>query len=205
MSNLQPKANADRARAARRRSRYANIVSTLALVVALGGGSAWAASHVHYLITSTRQIKPSVLKQLHGTNGTNGHNGANGSNGATGPTGATGATGLTGAPGAAGSAFAWAQVTAAGSLLAQKGGVTLTPGGSPNPDIYCLNVPGTVHEGVASGDISGGGSIPSFENVDLSPVFEILFGACAANTNVSVHTYNASGAAATAGFFVEFN
>ena len=80
-----------------RRLSYANVASTLALVIALGGGTAWAAHH--YLITSKKQIKPSVLRALHGargkqgangTNGTNGTNGRNGRNGATGPTGAAG-------------------------------------------------------------------------------------------------------------------
>jgi hypothetical protein len=69
---------------------YANVASTIALVIALGGGTAWAAGHIHYKITSTSQIKPSVLKKLHGANGTNGTNGANG---AAGPVGATGAAG----------------------------------------------------------------------------------------------------------------
>ena len=73
---------------------YANVASTLALVLALGGGTAWAAHH--YLITSTHQIKPSVLASLHGKRGstgpkgTNGTDGKNGTRGATGPTGATG-------------------------------------------------------------------------------------------------------------------
>jgi len=74
---------------------YANVVSTLALVLAIGGGTAWAAHH--YLISSTSQIKPNVLKKLHGANGHNGHNGTNGSNGSNGATGATGVTGATGA------------------------------------------------------------------------------------------------------------
>jgi hypothetical protein len=75
----------------RRRLSYANVVSTLALVIAVGGGTAWAAHH--YLITSTKQVKPSVLRALHGKNGKNGKNGTNGTNGKTGPTGSTGAAG----------------------------------------------------------------------------------------------------------------
>ena len=59
---------------------YANVVSTLALVLAIGAGTAWAAHH--YLISSTSQIKPSVLKNLHGANGHNGHNGVTGATGA---------------------------------------------------------------------------------------------------------------------------
>ncbi len=42
---------------------YANVTATLALFFAMSGG-ALAASH--YLITSTRQIKPSVLSSLKG-------------------------------------------------------------------------------------------------------------------------------------------
>jgi hypothetical protein len=66
------------------------VTATLALVFAMGG-SAIAANH--YLITSTHQIKPSVLKKLRGNTG---------ARGATGATGATGAPGAPGGPGAAG-------------------------------------------------------------------------------------------------------
>ena len=78
----------------------------LALFLALGGGTAWAAHH--YLITSTSQIKPSVRNSLRGHRGYRGYrgytgkNGTNGTNGAKGATGATGATGAAGAAGAAG-------------------------------------------------------------------------------------------------------
>jgi hypothetical protein len=40
---------------------YANVTSTIALVVALGGASAYAAS---YVITSAAQVQPSVLDQF---------------------------------------------------------------------------------------------------------------------------------------------
>jgi hypothetical protein len=65
-------------------------IAVVALFFALGG-SAVAAKH--YLITSTKQIKPSVLKALKGNVG---HAGAAGP---AGPTGATGATGKEGTPG----------------------------------------------------------------------------------------------------------
>jgi hypothetical protein len=87
-----------------RRSRvsYANIVATLALVVAVGGGTAWAATHKghhHYVITSAGQIKPKVLNKLHGAKGANGAPGADGAVGAKGATGPAGATGASGAVG----------------------------------------------------------------------------------------------------------
>jgi len=71
----------------RRRLTYANVVATLALVFAMTGGALAAG---HYLVNSTKQINPKVLKALKG---------ANGKAGATGATGATGAGGAPGAPG----------------------------------------------------------------------------------------------------------
>jgi hypothetical protein len=70
----------------RRRFSYANVAATMALVFAMGG-SAVAARH--YLISSTRQISPKVLRALKG-------------NGATGPRGAVGARGNEGPPGTEG-------------------------------------------------------------------------------------------------------
>lgn len=76
----------------RRHLTYANVVATLALFLALGGG-AFAASK--YVITSKKQIAPKVRKQLKG---------AKGAKGATGPAGATGATGAAGPTGPQGAA-----------------------------------------------------------------------------------------------------
>ena len=79
------------------------VIATAALVFAMTGG-AFAAK---YLITSTKQIKPSVLKALKGNAGPAGAPGAQGpqgpagANGAQGATGAAGPTGATGAKGTA--------------------------------------------------------------------------------------------------------
>ena len=84
---------------------YANVVATLALFLeAVSGGAAYAA--IHYLITSTKQIKPSVLSALKGKvgpAGTAGAPGANGSNGSPGEKGAQGEKGPQGNPGSNGS------------------------------------------------------------------------------------------------------
>jgi hypothetical protein len=65
----------------RKRFTYANVAATLALVFAMSGGA--LAAH-HYLINSTKQISPKVLKKLKG---------------ATGPAGAPGAPGTPGTKG----------------------------------------------------------------------------------------------------------
>jgi Collagen triple helix repeat (20 copies) len=95
----------------RRHISYANIVATLALVFAMSGG-AYAASR--YLITSTKQINPKVLKSLKGANGNPGANGATGPAGPQGTTGPAGATGSAGPAGPAGATGAKGETGAAG-------------------------------------------------------------------------------------------
>jgi hypothetical protein len=80
----------------RRRFSYANVAATLALVLSMSGG---ALAAKHYLINSTKQINPKVLKTLKGKRGAAGLKGLQGPIGTTGATGATGATGGTGGQG----------------------------------------------------------------------------------------------------------
>jgi hypothetical protein len=82
-----------------RRLSYANVTATLALAFSLTGG-ALAASH--YLINSTKQINPKVLKQLRGETGAAGALGAHGSAGPAGNDGASGSEGPEGRQGATG-------------------------------------------------------------------------------------------------------
>jgi hypothetical protein len=77
-------------RAIRARITYANVAATLALVLAMSGG-ALAASH--YLINSTKQINPKVLKKLHGARGRLGPTGSAGPQGIQGPEGKRGSRG----------------------------------------------------------------------------------------------------------------
>ena len=87
--------------AIQKRLTYANVVATLALVFAMGGT---AVAAKHYIINSTKQINPKVLKALKAKNGATGPSGPQGVPGpATGPAGGA----LTGSypnPGLAGGA-----------------------------------------------------------------------------------------------------
>jgi hypothetical protein len=89
---------------------YANVAATIALVLSMSGG-ALAASH--YIITSTKQVSPTVLKALKGKEGARGAAGATGSQGSAGP---QGSEGKPGAPGEAGSALAYTHITKQGLI-----------------------------------------------------------------------------------------
>jgi hypothetical protein len=75
MRSFKERGTEPRGGAARRSVTYANVVSTLALFLVLAGGTAYAATH--YVITSTTEIKPSVLTQLKGRTGATGATGLN--------------------------------------------------------------------------------------------------------------------------------
>ena len=100
----------------RRHLTYANVAATLALVFAMSGG---AIAAKHYLINSTSQINPKVLKKLKGK------------------AGKTGATGKTGAAGAQGSAGSKGETGPAGPL------VTTLPSGKTLRGSYAVTVVGT--------------------------------------------------------------
>jgi len=144
----------------RRRLSYANVTATLALVFAMSGG-AMAANH--YLITSTKQISPKVLKKLTGKPGANGTNGATGATGPTGSLGAAGAkgekgeTGLKGEKGEPGSALAYAHINPNGTLdVAHSKNVAASNLSSPSAGFYCFkNLPFTVSNVQATLDYNG--------------------------------------------------
>jgi hypothetical protein len=77
----------------RRHLTYANLVATLALIFSMSGA---ALATQHYLIDSTSQISPKVLKVLKGHNGRNGIIGRAGATGPRGPQGNPGPQGFSG-------------------------------------------------------------------------------------------------------------
>ena len=97
----------------RRHLTYANVAATLALVFAMSGG-ALAASH--YLINSTKQINPKVLKKLRGARGATGASGPRGATGAGGAAGKQGTLGKEGTPGKEGQPGASASASIATSF-----------------------------------------------------------------------------------------
>jgi hypothetical protein len=110
---------------------YANIVATLAMVFAMTGG-AYAAGK--FLITSTKQISPKVIKTLKGKPGPAGPAGpagAAGPAGPGGPAGPAGAVGKEGAPGKDGkdgSSVTNKSVSTSEAACAKQGGAELKVG-----------------------------------------------------------------------------
>jgi hypothetical protein len=96
---------------------YANMAMTLVLAFAMTGG-AFAAGK--YLITSTKQISPKVLKSLQGKAGKSGPAGAPGPNGKDGAPGAAGEKGAPGTPGEKGAPGAPGEKGANGASVTSK-------------------------------------------------------------------------------------
>jgi hypothetical protein len=149
----------------RRRLSYANVTATLALVFAMSGG-ALAANH--YLINSTKQINPKVLKKLTGKTGKTGATGATGAAGKEGPQGKEGSPGKEGATGAEGHPGApattlFAYVHEEGTLVRGTPGTTVEKLGTSPNEYYEVNFPTDVSKCVPEisiGNDTGNGTLP---------------------------------------------
>jgi hypothetical protein len=106
--------------ALRSRLTYANVVATLALVFAMSGG---ALAATHYLITSTKQISPKVLKKLEGREG------AAGAAGKEGAAGKAGANGANGSNGSNGEGVSVSSINAGEPACSRLGGAQFAAGG----------------------------------------------------------------------------
>lgn len=128
----------------------------IALFVAAGG----AAAAGHFVITSTSQIKPSVIQALRGKQGVRGLSGATGAPGAQGAQGPPGSPGLPGTPGAAGSARAVAVVNSDGTLV-QGGGFPKDVTGvshTTKRGIYCVGLAGGIDPAAAIASLTDQGA-----------------------------------------------
>ena len=173
--------------AIRRRLSYANVVATLALVFAMSG-SALAAKH--YLINSTKQINPKVLKKLKGQNGKTGPIGPAGPKGETGTAGTPGAKGE---PGAAATTL-WAVVASDGTLV-RHGTGTIS-----SSEI----VPGR-YQVIFNREVSGCSYVATLGDTahGVPPIGEIGVAAREGNANgVYVETLNSSGTETAESFHV---
>jgi Collagen triple helix repeat (20 copies) len=165
-----------------RKPSVTGVVAVLALVFALGGT---AAAATHFLITSTNQIKPSVLAKLRGAKGHTGAKGATGSPGAQGPSGPSGPQGPKGEAGPQGEAGAKGEAgpkgevgakgeqgekgeaAALGTLTSSQGEVApfVEAEGSENPEFFAVSVAECPEEDVV---VSGGGSIKGIPFLQIS-------------------------------------
>ncbi len=118
----------------RRTFSYANVAATTALVFSMTGG-ALAANH--YLINSTHQINPKVLKKLRGSIGRRGASGLPGAVGGPGTSGARGPEGFRGPEGSRGLRGEQGSEGAAGPSA-----LTSLPTGQTESGDYGIRVPG---------------------------------------------------------------
>ncbi len=179
---------------------YANVTATLALVFAMTGG-ALAANH--YLVESTKQIKPSVLKKLKGNKGAKGATGAQGAQGGQGPQGSTGGQGP------AGTAVAFAHVLGVSnptSPLDAANSKNISLVTNPATGAYCVGttVPiSNVSGGLA--DFNAGGPAIII-TADFTRVAEIVKSTtCPPGTTVLVETFEGGGTFKDADFWISFN
>lgn len=170
----------------RRHLNYANITATLALVFAMSGG---ALAAKHYLINSTKQINPKVLKSLKGNAG------KAGATGATGPTGPGGATGPQGPSGPAGSAVAFAYIggIAESATLSEAKNVSsvsrVTPGKTKGEYCITVSVPFRNVTGMTDLGFGGGPGVTVSADTALVPIL-IGAGNCPPGTSIFVETGN---------------
>jgi hypothetical protein len=111
----------------RRGLTFANVTSLLALFVALGGASYAATKLPAHSVGATQLKSKSITLDKISTAARTALKGARGPAGPIGPAGAAGAPGPKGDPGAAGpGTVQWALINAAGTIVAQSGGITAT-------------------------------------------------------------------------------
>jgi len=154
----------------------ARAITVLVLVLALGGSAAAAG---RYIITSTSQIKPSVLSKLRGARGPAGHAGVPGPAGPQGPqgeagkgergeTGAKGEPGERGVKGETGERGEAARLTPLTSASGEAAAFE-APEGAEEPEYYAVSV-----AYCPEGDtvVSGGGTIKGKPFLQISEATE---------------------------------
>jgi|HubBroStandDraft_3_1064219.scaffolds.fasta_scaffold07845_2 hypothetical protein len=188
-----------------KRLTYANVTATLALVFSMTGG-ALAANH--YIITSTKQISPKVVKSLTGKTGKAGAPGPTGKEGATGKEGPAGKEGSIGKEGPAGSAVAYAHIlglTDPSAPLDTANSKNVTVASEPFTGGYCITTTVPIKNVSAVPDFDHGGSVGTTVSANFDFVAEAIKDkTCPTGTSVLVET-GTGGKDASADFWISFN
>ena len=188
---------------------YANVISTLCLVLLVGGGTAYAAAEMLPVNSvGTKQIKkeavtPAKLSKaakltMTGATGPKGDSGPAGPQGKEGPRGTAGLEGVKGQEGPAGTALAYALIDSTGNVVgAGSKGVTQSMVSSSTVGTYCFTSlpPGTKSiVAVADGQFLSNVDADRVTNVSYIPEnTEPDWTGCSAATDpVRVTTYDLS-------------
>lgn len=168
---------------------YANVIASLALFIALAGGSAFAASQFGKETIGSRAIKKESIgpgKLTKAAKDT-----------LQGPAGPTGPAGPAGAAGAAGSAVAYAHVNSDGTLDAALSKNIAATKVTAQSGYYCVNATVPVKNVIATAadNISARMIVASFSDP---------FTSCPPNAAV-IETWDAAGKFTNSAFFVAFN
>jgi hypothetical protein len=201
---------------------YANVISTLCLVLLVGGGTAYAATKMAPKNSvGTKQIKkgavtPAKLNKaakatLTGPTGPKGHTGPAGPQGKEGPQGIRGLDGARGQEGPAGTALAYALVRAEGVVdAAGSKGITQSMVSTITAGTYCFSSipPGTKSiVAVADSQFLSNEEADRFADVSYVPTSaDPEWDGCSAETDpVRVTTFDLSeGALANSAFMIWF-
>jgi hypothetical protein len=187
---------------------YANVAATLALVFSMSGG-ALAASH--YLVNSTKQLSPKVLKALKGAAGKTGPAGPAGPAGTAGAAGAAGPQGAQGPVGAAGSAVAYAHILGNSEPKSPLDGASSKNISSATqfvgePNAWCITTTVPVKNAVGTADFAHSeksGAIVA-ANFDFVPVY-VALKLCPGGTTAIALTEVGEGTKDKADFWISFS
>ena len=173
----------------RNRITYANVISTLALVLVLGGGTAIAASQFGKETIGGRAIKKESIGPAKLTSAAKAA--------LVGPKGATGPAGPAGPTGAPGSAVAYAHVNADGTLDGSQSKNIASTSLTAQPGYYCVLPAVPVKNVIAGGD---GGIVGHV--FDAS--FEDHFTACPDGA-AAVEEFKVGSGFVNGAFYIAFN
>jgi hypothetical protein len=178
----------------RKRLTYANIVATLALVFSMTGG---AMATKHYLINSTQQINPKVIRALKGKPGRTGPRGSAGPEGKEGPAGEEGKEGAAGEVGTqeAVSSLGYAHVEGDGTIDAADTSSNITAANIKKVGIgeyEFTNLPFEVH----SVTVTLGFGVE---------VNDDAYANASGSNSAEVALYDETGASADGNFYIVFN